>query len=172
MYLLFFVFVVRPTPQKSQTKPRKAPRFGLQGGFGAQPTTFFEPHPFPGLPGPVVGPGRPKIDRKIRGRIYRFIFPKVCSAIAPYLRLLNKSSGPGIGDVGGSKRPLLPQNPLEKVGGEAPILFQWVLEVGGAAKIQKVEAFLPGSYIEQPKIMFRAPGGAPERSPTPRYVNN
>jgi hypothetical protein len=42
----------------------------------------------------------------------------------PYPRGL---AGPEIVDFGGLTDPLLPQNPLEKVGGEAPHLFQWVL---------------------------------------------
>ncbi len=35
--------------------------------------------------------------------------------------------GPEIADVGGLNGPLLPQSPLEKVGGEAPHLSQWGL---------------------------------------------
>ncbi len=42
----------------------------------------------------------------------------------PYPRGL---AGPEIVDFGGLSGPRLPQNPLEKVGGEAPHLFQWVL---------------------------------------------
>ncbi len=34
---------------------------------------------------------------------------------------------PDIVDFGGLNGPLLLQNPLEKVGGEAPYLFPWVL---------------------------------------------
>ncbi len=33
----------------------------LRGKFVVQPAIFFEPDPFPGLPGPAVGPGGPKI---------------------------------------------------------------------------------------------------------------
>ncbi len=29
-----------------------------------QPSLFFEPRPFPGLPGPAVGPKGPKLDQK------------------------------------------------------------------------------------------------------------
>ncbi len=42
--------------------------------------SFCEPDPFPGLLGSAVGPGGPKIDRQIRGRICSVIFPKVCPA--------------------------------------------------------------------------------------------
>jgi hypothetical protein len=34
---------------------------------------------------------------------------------------------PEIDDFGDLNGPLLLQNPLEKVGGEAPYLFQWIL---------------------------------------------
>ncbi len=37
------------------------------------------------------------------------------------------SLGPDIADLWGLNGPLLPQNPLEKLGGFAPHLFQWVL---------------------------------------------
>ncbi len=45
----------------------------------AQPALFFEPGPFPGLPGPDVGP-RGRKSAKKRGRIYQLILPKVCPA--------------------------------------------------------------------------------------------
>ncbi len=41
-----------------------------------------------------------------------------------YLRLCNRGSGPEIVGFGGLNDPLLPQNPLEKVGGFAAHLFQ------------------------------------------------
>ena len=41
-------------------------------------------------------------------------------------------AGPEIVDFWGLNGPLLPQNPLEKVGGEAPHFFQWVLLHEGA----------------------------------------
>ncbi len=44
------------------------------------------------------------------------------SKIYPYPRGL---AGPEIVDLGGLNGPLVPENPLEKVGGEAPYLFQW-----------------------------------------------
>ena len=44
-----------------------------------------------------------------------------------YLRLLNKASGAEIADLLGLNGLLLPQNPLEKVGGEAPHIFQLAL---------------------------------------------
>jgi hypothetical protein len=46
-------------------------------------------------------------------------------------KLRNRSSGPEIVHFGGSKRPFLLQNQLEKVGGFAPHHFQWVLRYGG-----------------------------------------
>jgi hypothetical protein len=47
-------------------------------------------------------------------------FPKI-------LRILfSDPAGLQIVDLGGTSGPLLPQNPLGKVGGEAPRLFQWV----------------------------------------------
>ncbi len=46
------------------------------------------------------------------------------------LRLLNSASGPEIVELGVLNGPLPPQNPLEKVGGEAPYLFQWTFAVG------------------------------------------
>ncbi len=49
-------------------------------------------------------------------------------ALASYIRLLKSASGPEIEDVWGLSGPLLPQNPLEKVGGEAPHFSQWVLQ--------------------------------------------
>ncbi len=45
-----------------------------------QPALFFNPGPFPGLPGPAVGPGGPKIGREIRSRIYLAILPKAFPA--------------------------------------------------------------------------------------------
>ena len=44
-----------------------------------------------------------------------------------YSRLLASASGCEIVDSGGSKRPLLPQNPPEKMGGFAPLFCQWAL---------------------------------------------
>ncbi len=44
-----------------------------------QPVLSFEPGPLSGLPSPAVGPGGPKIDRKIRGKIYLFILSKLYS---------------------------------------------------------------------------------------------
>ncbi len=41
-----------------------------------QPALFFEADPLPVLP-EAAGPGWPKNDRKIRGRIYLFTFPEV-----------------------------------------------------------------------------------------------
>ncbi len=43
-----------------------------------------------------------------------------------WIHLSNRASGPE-SPVWGSERLLLPQNTLEKVGGEAPHLFQWAL---------------------------------------------
>ncbi len=48
----------------------------------------------------------------------------------PYPRFFSSffsGLGPGIVDIGGLHGPLLPQDPLEKVGAEAPQLFQWDL---------------------------------------------
>ncbi len=53
----------------------------------------------------------------------------------PYPRGL---AGPEIADFGGLSGSLLPQHPLEKVGGEAPHLFQWVLRQEGAMWIPKI----------------------------------
>ncbi len=47
--------------------------------------------------------------------------------IYTYFRLRNGASGPDIADFRGPSGPLIPQNPLEKAGGEAPHLFQVVL---------------------------------------------
>ncbi len=43
-----------------------------------------------------------------------------------------------------SKRPLLPQNPLEREGGLAPHLVQWVLRSEGAVWTPKADDFWPG----------------------------
>ncbi len=37
---------------------------GLRGRLLVQPALFFEPGPFPELPGPAVGPNGPKIGQK------------------------------------------------------------------------------------------------------------
>ncbi len=57
-HLSFCLFAVGP---KNAKCPRMGLRIGLRGGFVAQPALFFEPGPFPGLPGPAVGPKGPKI---------------------------------------------------------------------------------------------------------------
>ncbi len=44
-----------------------------------------------------------------------------------HFRLLNNASGPEVVDLWGLDGPLPPQNPLEKVRGEARRLFQWAL---------------------------------------------
>ncbi len=41
--------------------------------------------------------------------------------------LRNNASGPEIVNLLNINGPLLPKKQLEKVGGEAPLLFQWVL---------------------------------------------
>ncbi len=51
---------------------------------------------------------------------------------------LSRASGPGIVYVGGVNGLPLPQNPMEKVEGEAPHLFQWVLRQEGAVKTRKI----------------------------------
>ncbi len=47
-----------------------------------------------------------------------------------YLRLRNTVSGPEIVDSWGLNGPLLPQSPLEKVGGFAPLLFLASAQLG------------------------------------------
>ena len=59
----------------------------------------------------------------------------------PYPREL---AGPEIVDFAGLSGPLLPQNPMEKVGGFAPYFFQWDLRWEGAAQTPKAYDFLPG----------------------------
>ncbi len=44
----------------------------------------------------------------------------------------------------GSKRPLLPQSPLENVVGVAPHLFEWVFAEGRAACTSEIGDFRPG----------------------------
>ncbi len=66
----------------------------------------------------------PKTDPKNSGQT-AFRYPaNESSKTYPYPRVL---AGPEIVDFGGLNGPVLPQNPLEKVGGLAPHLFQWVL---------------------------------------------
>ncbi len=44
--------------------------------------------------------------------------------------MLLVATRPEIVEVGGSRRPRRPQNPSEKVGGEAPHLFRWFFSSG------------------------------------------
>ncbi len=78
---------------------------------------------FPGAPGRVF-------DLKGRscGSVRRCVPAIRDENTNKYCRLLNSDSGPEIVDLRGRSGPLLPQSPPEKVGGEAPHLFQWVLQ--------------------------------------------
>ena len=60
---------------------------------------------------------------QVKAPNYRFSFPPH-QWTGEYPRGL---AGPEIVELGGLNGPFLPQNPLEKVGGFAPHLFQWVL---------------------------------------------
>ncbi len=63
-----------------------------------------------------------------------------------YFPLGNRPPGPEIVDLGGLSGPLLPQNPLEKVGGFAPPPFPMGFAVGGRLET-KVGDFQPGGSI-------------------------
>ncbi len=51
--------------------------------------------------------------------------------------------GPEIVDGEGLNGPLLPKKTLEKVGGFAPHLFQWVLRWEGAIETPQIDDFRP-----------------------------
>ncbi len=75
MYFWFFIFLFLCS---DGTHNRTLPGDGIwsPGLFVcAQPALAFEPDPFPGLPGPAVASGGPKIDKQKRGRIYKFYLP-------------------------------------------------------------------------------------------------
>ncbi len=121
-----------------------------------QPALFFEPGPLPRLPGPAVGHKGPKIGQKPEAGCIILIRPNVCpeelhprngasvghrrtpsfdrslkvSLRAPKLPYPRGLAGPEIVDRWGLNGHLLPQNPLEKVGGFAPHLFEWVFADG------------------------------------------
>ncbi len=79
-HLSFYFFRTEPKKRSTPNGPYKwSP--GLT--VGAQTALFFEPGPFPG---PAVGP-RGRKSAKKRGRIYRFIVPKVCPGHPCFLRL-------------------------------------------------------------------------------------
>ncbi len=58
-HLSFYIFAVGP---KNTRYPRMGLRIGLRGSCLVQPALFFEPGPFPGLPGPAVGPKGPDLS--------------------------------------------------------------------------------------------------------------
>ncbi len=51
----------------------------------------------------------------------------------------------------------LPQSPLEKVGGFAPHLFQWIFRMGGAA--QTIATSGPEAQRKSPEGFETVPGG-------------
>ncbi len=70
-----------------------------------------------------------------------------------HFRLRNSACGPAIVDVWALNAPLLPQNTLEKVGGEAPHLFHSGLcDRKRAVETPKIDEVRPGSTIQQPKV--------------------
>ncbi len=67
---------------------------------------------------------------------------------AQYLRLLSSASGPEIVDLLGLNGPLLPHNPLEKVGGEALQLFPVGFAAGGGRlDPSQIGDFRPGGSV-------------------------
>ncbi len=77
--------------------------------------------------------------------------------------MLNITSGPEIFHFWGLHGLLLPQNSLEKVGGFAPRLFQWVLRWERAVQTSQIYDYRPGNFIEQPKVGAAAPRRALEK---------
>jgi hypothetical protein len=54
----------------------------------------------------------------------------------------------------GRNNPLHPQNPLEKVGGFAPLLFQWVLRSErGSFRLHKYAISGPDALLQQAKVL-------------------
>ncbi len=50
--------------------------------------------------------------------------------------------------------PHLPQNPLEKVGGFDPHLFQWILRYAGAVSTTQIDDFRPGLGTRKCTLML------------------
>ncbi len=61
---------------------------------------------------------------------------------------------------GGLNGPLLRQNPLEKVGGEAPHLFQWVLRYEGAVWTPNIGRFPARPAPGEKDKVWSSHGGA------------
>jgi hypothetical protein len=73
-------------------------------------------------------------------------------------KLRNRSSGPEIVHFGGSKRPFLPQNQLEKVGGFAPPPFSVGFAVwGGPLRPPQIDDFRPG--VQRDPVVVYWPSG-------------
>ncbi len=66
-------------------------------------------------------------------------------------RLLKNASVPDIDNFCGLHGPILLQNTLEKVGGEALPPFQMSFAGGGAVQIPTIDDFWPGSTIKHPE---------------------
>ncbi len=94
---------------------------------------------------PPPGPGRSRLKTTdFRRKIHVRTLPRdpggrgggsqtlnIClDLVKTCFKLANRASGPESVHFGGLHGPLLPQNPMEKVRGEAPCLFQWVLLQG------------------------------------------
>ncbi len=64
-----------------------------------------------------------------------------------HFRLRTRASGPEIVDLWGRNACLLPQNSIEKVGGEAPPPFPMGFAVSGGRSNPKIDDFRPGGSV-------------------------